>query len=138
MSSPNVAGGLLLIRQHFLQNLDYNPLASTIKALGIHTAKQQSAAGIGPNYRFGWGLLDVEFAVNQITKLDSSTYVIEEFIIRDGQVIEKFVNSDGKNPLKVTLAWTDPEGDIPPATLNPRDTILVNDIDSKSDRPRRK
>lgn len=131
MSSPNVAGGLLLIRQHFLQNLDYNPLASTIKALGIHTAKQQSDAGIGPNYRFGWGLLDVEFAVNQITKLDSSKYVIEEFIIRDGQVIEKFVNSDGNNPLKVTLAWTDPEGDIPPATLNPRDTILVNDIDLK-------
>jgi len=131
MSSPNVAGGLLLIRQHFLQHLNYNPLASTIKGLGIHTARQDPSSGKGPNYRFGWGLLDVEFAVNQITKLDSSKFVIEEFLIRDRQVLEKSVTSDGTSPLKVTLVWTDPEGDIPPASLNPRDTILVNDIDLK-------
>lgn len=131
MSSPNVAGGLLLIRQHFLQNLRYTPLASTIKGLGIHTAKQNPDAGRGPNYRFGWGLLDVEAAVNQITKLDSNKFVIEEFIIKDRQVLDKFVYSDGLNPLKVTLAWTDPEGDIPPPSLNPKDTILVNDIDLK-------
>ena len=132
MSSPNVAGGMLLIRQHFIQQHNYLPLASTVKGLAIHTANQHpDGGGKGPNYRYGWGLLDVEKATNQITKLDSSLYVIEEFIIEENEVIEKSIQSDGINSLKVTIAWTDPEGDIPPASLNPKDTILVNDIDLK-------
>ncbi|MGE0930490.1 S8/S53 family peptidase [Peijinzhouia sedimentorum] len=131
MSSPNVAGGLLLIRQHFIQQHSYIPLASTVKGLAIHTARQHQAAGVGPNYRFGWGLLDVEQATNQITKLDSTSFIIEEFVLEENEISEKKIYSDGISDLKVTVVWTDPEGDIPTAALNPKDTILVNDIDLK-------
>ncbi len=131
MSSPNVAGGLLLIRQHFIQQHNYLPLASTIKGLAIHTANQHSSAGRGPDYRYGWGLLDVEKAASQITKLDSNSFVIEEFVLDQNENIEKYVTSDGENILKVTIAWTDPNGVSPAVSLNPKDTMLVNDIDLK-------
>ncbi len=131
MSSPNVAGGVTLIRQHFIQTHNYIPLASTLKALAIHSAKQHPNLPIGPDFRTGWGMLDVERATAQITKLDSQQFIIEELIIISGELISRKISSDGVEPLEITIAWTDPAGVVPNLSLNPRDTILVNDIDLK-------
>jgi len=131
MSSPNVTGGITLIRQHFLQVHNYIPLASTLKALAIHSAKQHPNLPAGPDFRTGWGMLDVERATAHITKLDSQQFLIEELILSTGGTINRSISSDGKSPLEVTIAWTDPAGRVPSLSLNPRDTILVNDIDLK-------
>jgi hypothetical protein len=129
MSSPNVAGGVALLRQHFTQQLSYLPLASTLKGLVIHSARQRSGAYNGPEYRFGWGLMDVETAANLINKLDSTSVIILEDVLETGKVYETSIQSDGDHPMKITLAWTDIPGEVPEPSLNPRDTILVNDLD---------
>jgi PKD repeat protein len=131
MSAPNVAGGIALIRQHFIQTHFYFPLASTLKALAIHTAQQSPSKPPGPNYQFGWGILDVEKATNLISKLDSQKVIMHEFIIESGEKYTRKINSDGKQPLEVSIAWNDPEAEIPFSFLNPRDTVLVNDLDLK-------
>lgn len=131
MSSPNVAGGMVLVRQHFVQTHNYVPLASTLKALAIHSAKQHPDLPIGPDFRTGWGMMDVERATAQITKLDSQQFLIEELILTSGEKVNRTISSDGVAPLEVTIAWTDPPGRSPSMSLNPRDTILVNDIDLK-------
>lgn len=129
MSSPNVAGGMALIRQHFLQYHNYVPLASTLKALAIHAARQHPDLPVGPDYRTGWGMLDVQRAVNQISKLDSSVYLIEEAVLASGQVFTRKILSDGKEPIEAVIAWTDLPGSPPAVAINPRDTMLVNDLD---------
>jgi hypothetical protein len=129
MSSPNVAGGMALIRQHFIQYHNYVPLASTLKALAIHAARQHPDLPPGPDYRTGWGMLDVERAVNQITKLDSINYLIEETILQSGQTASRTIHSDGQEPIEVVLVWTDLPGVPPPVSVNPKDTMLVNDLD---------
>ena len=86
---------------------------------------------VGPDFRTGWGMLDVERATAQITKLDSQQFLIEELLITSGDTINRSINSDGIEPLEITIAWTDPPGQVPSLSLNPRDTILVNDIDLK-------
>lgn len=129
MSSPNVAGGIALLRQHFMQQLFYLPLASTLKGMAIHSARQVTGAYDGPNYRFGWGLMDVEAAANLVNKMDSTSYLILEDVLETGMVYERTLTSSGDHPLKITLVWTDIPGDIPTPSLNPKDTILVNDLD---------
>src|SRR5690606_28181226 len=37
--------------------------------------------------------------------------------------------SDGIQPIKATIAWTDPAGTPPAPSLNPADLMLVNDLD---------
>src|SRR5690606_10943719 len=37
--------------------------------------------------------------------------------------------SDGIQPIKATIAWTDPAGSPPAPSLNPQDLMLVNDLD---------
>lgn len=129
MSSPNVAGGITLLRQHFMQQHNYMPLASTLKALAIHSARQPSDTDPGPNYRFGWGLMDVEASANHVTLLDSVSYIIYEDAMENGDVFELKIKSDGQSPLKVTLVWTDPPGPQLAPALNPRTPVLVNDLD---------
>lgn len=129
MSSPNVAGGMALIRQHFVQYHNYIPLASTLKALAIHAARQHPDLPVGPDYRTGWGMLDVERAVNQISKLDSSVYLIEEAVLVSGEDFTRKIISDGKAPIEAVIVWTDLPGRPPTVSVNPKDTMLVNDLD---------
>jgi hypothetical protein len=131
MSSPNVAGGMALIRQHMIQARNYIPLASTLKAIAIHSAEQHPNLPKGPDYRTGWGMLDVEKATSLITKLDSSRYLLEEIIMTSGESVTRQIYSDGSSPLEVTIVWSDPSGSPPRSGLNPRDTMLVNDLDLK-------
>lgn len=108
------AGGIALIHEHLEDELGAAPLASTVKALVIHTARDQGDAGPDPVY--GWGLLDVENAV-RVASLD----VVLESSISDGQTVEFLVEHAGVGEFVATLVWTDPEG-----TTN---DVLVNDLD---------
>src|SRR5690606_2383827 len=63
MSSPSVSGALLLLQEHYN---DLHPTefmrSSTVKALVCHTALDDNAS-IGPDPKFGWGLLDARESV---------------------------------------------------------------------------
>jgi len=129
MSGPNVTGTLVLLQQLYKETHDGNPMrASTLKGLVIHSA-DEAGAHPGPDYIFGWGLVNAERAANIIIEDDVMQNSIDEVTLAVNGEYTREVSVSGGNPLRVTISWTDPHGSIPPASLNPRTPLLVNDLD---------
>lgn len=110
------------------------PIPSSLKALFINNAVD--LGNPGPDYSFGWGLIDTKLAVDAIDRKD----LIEDRINDEsdpnsipigwapgnfpGSTDEYQISvSSGTPELKVTLAWDDP----PPAANAAK--TLVNDLD---------
>jgi hypothetical protein len=131
MSGPMVSGSTGLLLQH-QQNL--NPgedlLSSTVKGLIIHSADDNISGAPGPDYRFGWGLIDTEKAADIMSqnKLADDIH-IHELTLNNGNQITIPVKATGDEPLRATLVWNDVPGTPPPASLNPATLMLVNDLD---------
>lgn len=129
MSGPNVTGTLVLLQQLYKETHDGVPMrASTLKGLVIHSA-DEAGAHPGPDYIFGWGLVNAERAANIIIEDDVMQNSIDEVTLAVNGEYSREVTVPGGNPLRVTISWTDPHGTVPPASLNPRTPILVNDLD---------
>jgi len=131
-ASPSVAGSVaLLIRQHLdLYGPDSPLLASTLRALVIHTADEAGLAA-GPDYKFGWGLMNTHRAALVLTNnaaWDSLPH-IKEVSLDSGDFIEFDVLASTNDPLKVTIAWTDVAGPTQPYEIDPTNLVLVNDLD---------
>ncbi len=128
MSSPSAAGSLLLLQQHY-QNLNSGSFmrSATLRGLVIHTADEAGSSD-GPDYRFGWGLLNTAKSAEVISN-DGYDYHVLEGDLDDGNSFSKIVYSEGINPLTTTLCWTDPPGNPPTASLDPTTKMLVNDLD---------
>lgn len=129
MSAPNVTGSLNLLTQQHLDLSGGQPLlASSLKAIVLHTASETGPAP-GPDYMFGWGLLNTAAAGLLIADaaLDS-TRLFEKTLTSGAADTLRFYH-DGNGPLKVTLVWADPAGTPPPLALNPTTPMLVNDLD---------
>ncbi|HHJ51734.1 MAG TPA: T9SS type A sorting domain-containing protein, partial [Caldithrix abyssi] len=133
MSSPNATGSLTLLQEHYanLHNGDWM-LASTLKALVIHTADEAGDAD-GPDFRFGWGLLNTEKAANLITEANNSalTSTIRVDTLQENQTISYQIHTDGTSPLKITICWTDAPGKPVAPQLDPPDLMLINDLDMR-------
>lgn len=127
MSGPNVAGSLILIQQRFQQVNNRFMRSSTLKALAIHTA-DEAGPNPGPDYMFGWGLLNTGRAVQLIDNVDAQS-LLEEHNLESGQTMQIGASHPQAGPLKVSIAWTDPAGTPPAASLNPTTRMLVNDLD---------
>jgi hypothetical protein len=131
MSGPMVSGstGLLL---HHQENLHPGEalLSSTLKALIIHTADDGISGSPGPDYRFGWGMMDTEkaAAVMSVNALSNGMHIME-FTLENGEEMILPVKAIGNEPLRATMVWTDLPGTSPPSSLNPPDLMLVNDLD---------
>lgn len=129
MSAPNVTGSLLLL-QELHHNLNQRfMLSSTLRGLVCHTA--DDAGNPGPDYSLGWGLMNTERAALAIQNR-GQTSLIEEISLQTGTTITRTVVASGKEPLVVTIAWTDPEAmhlPINPQVLNNRTPRLINDLD---------
>lgn len=125
MASPNATGSLLLVQQHY-NNLKAKFMRSaTLKALIIHTADE--AGNPGPDYTYGWGLVNTAKAVKLIT--DSNYNQIQERTLANNTTYTQGVSSDGTAPLKVTICWTERGGTPAAESLNPTNRMLVNDLD---------
>jgi hypothetical protein len=131
MASPNAAGsvGLLLNnRKNIAGNLPYR--SATIKGLILHTA-DEAGSFPGPDYKFGWGLMNTLKAV-QVMRADSvagGNFNLRESTLNQGDTIEFQVRSNGTQPLRATICWTDPAATPLAAQLNPTTPMLVNDLD---------
>jgi PKD repeat protein len=131
MSSPNVTGSLLLLQQLYASQNDGRLMkAATLKSLAIHTVHQAGPTE-GPDYRHGWGLLNVERAARMILHRDQTDVIISEKTLFDGETFEMTFQADGSGPVLATIAWTDPAGTPPEPAMNPRDLMLVNDLDMR-------
>ena len=130
MSTPVVSGTVGLIHELYQQHYDDNPLSSTIRALLLHTV-DEAGLNKGPDYKFGWGLLNGERAAKTLNDaaLENNGSIIKEEELQNQDTFERKISSDGEAPLKVTLAWIDPAGEPVDAELNPDDIMLVNDLD---------
>jgi len=136
MASPNVCGSLALLQDYYRDHHYNIPLkAATLKALAIHTAREAGSAP-GPDYGFGWGLLDAYAGYRLIMlDLDDRRGLIEEFTLTEGVPVELFYQCDGTTPeLRATICWTDPPGTPPAPALDPPDFMLVNDLDLSVDK----
>ncbi len=129
MAAPNVAGSLLLLQQHY-QNIKgegFFMRAATLKGLVIHTADEAGNAP-GPDYQFGWGLLNAAKAADFISDEYERT-IIQEQTLQNDVVRTLTLSPTGTEPLVVTICWTDPQSETAPALLNAPTPKLIHDLD---------
>ncbi|WP_298424285.1 GEVED domain-containing protein [uncultured Kordia sp.] len=125
MASPNVAGSILLLQQHYNNTNSSFARAATIKGIALHTADDAGASG--PDAVFGWGLMNAKRAAEVITENGNESKV-EELTLNSGQTYSITVDSDGTNPLLASISWTDRAGTAT-TTVNSTTPVLVNDLD---------
>lgn len=131
MACPNVTGSMALLQKHYQDTHGGTPMrAATLKGLVIHTA-DEAGDYPGPDYIFGWGLMNTKRAAHIISD-DVGQLVIDERVLEGGDLYTRNVNvPEGTDELRVTISWTDPPGVPKSPQLNPRDPSLVNDLDLK-------
>ena len=128
MASPGSAGSLFLLQQHH-KNIKNGKFmkSATLKALAIHTCDEAGDA-TGPDARFGYGLLNLERAI-EVLNNKGNAHFMEETSLANGATYSKSFNV-GAGPLKVTICWTDLPG-VPTAdgVKDDRNSKLINDLD---------
>ena len=126
MATPLTAGAAALLYQHLDDNLGHtDPTSSLVKAIiaasasdmaGQYGSPTNGAGEASPNYHEGWGLLDLDRAVN-------TSWVDNESVNTGDSRSWKFTVPSSAPDLRIAVAWTDPAS-TPAASVN-----LVNDID---------
>lgn len=128
MAGPNVCGSLALLQQHYKEvSGGARMRASTMKALALQTAREAGDAP-GPDYAYGYGLLNVVDAATLITQTSFNPYAIQELQLSTGETKQIPINIGQGDLFKVTLCWTDPAGTVTNA-YDSRTPVLVNDLD---------
>ncbi|MCU0988797.1 MAG: S8 family serine peptidase, partial [Xanthomonadales bacterium] len=135
MAAPNITGSLLLLQQHY-ENIN-GPgsfmRGATLKALAIHTADETGDAP-GPDYEFGWGLLNTRTAARVISEDGGAHQIVEGSLANGGVQSYPVSVAQSGAVLTATLVWADPPGTPVPAALDPPDLMLVNDLDLRISR----
>ena len=128
MATPNVSGSLLLLQQHYNDLNGEYMLASTLRALALHTADEAGFAP-GPDYRFGWGLLNTQRAAQVISQDGTESMIITETLDANDVYTYTF-KADGTQDISATIAWTDPAANpLPGGNEDVATPSLVNDLD---------
>ncbi len=134
MASPGVTGVVLLLQQYYNQLYSSYMKSATVKGLILHTA-DEAGAWPGPDYEYGWGLINAEkaaIAIRDKNSTSSTRSMIEELSLNNGATFTKSITANGTDPLKVSLSWTDPQSTlINTGTVDPTTKYLVNDLDIK-------
>jgi hypothetical protein len=105
--------------------------SSTLKGLILHTADDVGRPG--PDYIYGWGLVDAQAAAEQLRQfaLDHTRFaVVEEYVDTASTQDTYYFIRDNTNDVRVTLCWTDPPGPEQVNTnLDETTPRLVHDLD---------
>lgn len=130
MASPSAAGSLFLLQEQYSALHGGTFMRSaTLKALAIHTADEAGPA-TGPDYQYGWGVLNIGNAAKLISGANSSNkFEIRENTLNSGQPTSFDVVASGNGQLKVTLVWTDPKGTPHQPSIDINTPKLVHDLD---------
>jgi subtilisin family serine protease len=123
MSTPAVAGTAALLYQDYRNTHGgADPTSATVKALLIHTARD--LGNVGPDYTFGWGLINATGAVDVIRADNHPVQTIFLNQVNTGtlRTIDVYV-APGTSQLRATLVWTDEPGAVNAAVE------LVNNVD---------
>lgn len=131
MSAPNAAGTFVLLQQ-LHKKLSGGRLmkSSSLKGLVAHTVREAGKAP-GPDYEFGWGLINAVGAAEQLIRQNGDNIMFKEFDLANGQSVALDIVPEVGSQVTATICWIDPPGTVPTRSLDPSDTILVNDLDLK-------
>ena len=132
MAAPSVSGSLLLLQEHWenLHGPNQFMRAATLKALAIHSADEAGAAD-GPDYEYGWGLMNSRKAAEVISKDGNGGHLVVEGTRSDPSPVDSAnfsVIEEGAR-VRVTLVWNDPAATPAAPVLDPSAAMLVNDLD---------
>ncbi len=128
MSSAVVTGAVACLTQLFrIQYHGADPAAPLMKGLLLHTARH-AGSGSGPNYRFGWGLLDASAAADFIVSNGNNDQWMDMDSIAETNV-EYLCSSSGLGSIKATLVWTDWPGLPTSGVQQYHIPNLINDLD---------
>lgn len=137
MATAGVSGAITLLQQYYNEKfsdlLDPSEVpylwSSSIRGLIVHTADE--VGNPGPDYKYGWGVMNALSAAEVIEQRGKSTIIREENL-RNGEDFKLNIVSNGHQPLVVTLAWTDPEAEADttnPPVIDNTTSKLINDLD---------
>lgn len=132
-AAAGVTGGIALLHNYWNSKFPSNMWSSTVRALLVHNIDEIDDKG--PDYKYGWGVVNLEKAATTI-KQRGKNVIIREDVLQEGDVIKINLAATGQEDLKVTLAWTDPAGNVVPidinnpnAAINETAAKLINDLD---------
>lgn len=132
MSTPNACGSAALLVQQYGQLFPGQAMrAASLKGLLIHTADDRGNAG--PDYTFGWGLVNVKAAADLLIDHAANPNRIR---LSENQISTTITSRshaflwDGVSPIRATLSWTDPAG-AATSTSDLRTARLINNLQLK-------
>ncbi|AXY76963.1 T9SS C-terminal target domain-containing protein [Paraflavitalea soli] len=130
MATPATAGSLTLLQEYYAQlHSGAFMRSATLKALVIHTADEAGPTA-GPDYKYGWGVVNAAKAANVITGANSgNSFLIRENTLNSGAPVSFDVVASGKGILTATLCWTDPRGTPGAQVVNNNAIKLIHDLD---------
>jgi uncharacterized protein with FMN-binding domain len=132
MSTPNACGSAALLVQQYQQLYPGQAMRSaTLKGLLIHTADDRGNAG--PDYKFGWGLVNVKAAADLLIDHQANPNKLRVIENQLSSSITSRTHSflwDGVSPIRATLSWTDPAASAT-TTSDFRTSRLVNNLHVK-------
>lgn len=127
MSNPLTAGAAALVRDFYQKAYAHHASAALTKATLINSAvdmQDENNDGMNdnafpiPNIHEGWGRVNVAAAT------DGSAFFVDEGDgLNTGDQVRYAATTDGSQPLKITLVWTDV------AASPAANKVLVNDLD---------
>ena len=126
MSAPNATGSMALLQEMYNDSNSTYMNASSLKALVIHTANEAGTSN-GPDYKFGWGLLNIKGAADLIADTISNKIIASSISNTSTTTFSYY--ADGTQNVEATIVWNDPAGISPPNSLDPTTSMLVNDLD---------
>jgi hypothetical protein len=136
ISAPSVTALVALLQEVYKSghaspshpNGRRRPFSSTIRAAILHNTAEAGSAD-GPDYKFGWGMLDANAATMHVLYENFTGSSIIESTLPAASTDTLFFESTG-GPAKLTLAWTDSPA-IPAVEpeLNNSESHLIRNID---------
>lgn len=132
MSTPNAAGSAAVLIDYYDDLFPGQAMRSaTLKGLLIHTA--DDLGNSGPDYKFGWGLVDSLAAASLLT--DHQAYPGKQRLTEDQLTSSSTSRNysfvwDGSSPIRATLCWTDPAG-AATTSSDLRAPRLINNLELK-------
>ena len=129
MAAPSVTGSLALVQEYYQEQTGNFLKAATLKALTVHCADEAGDSD-GPDYEFGWGLMNTKRMVDYISA-DGYTVQINEQVLQNGGEYTITLPASGLEDFKATLCWTDPAGTALSSSLDPTTPALINDLDMR-------
>ncbi|MHC4497899.1 MAG: S8 family serine peptidase [Planctomycetota bacterium] len=130
MSTPNASGSAVLLLQLYGRLFPGQAmLASTLKGLIIHTA--DDLGNPGPDYSFGWGLMNAHAAADLImdhNEHPAANKIVEGLLDAANPNDSYTFTWNGDTAIRATLCWTDPPAGALSGLDNPSPR-LINDLD---------